>query len=73
MTQLEEWTFDREKEESRCGVDAEFHAEKRGRGRQNDIVTVAELFDSVDNEFLNQVGAVGDASNEGCARNRNST
>ena len=33
----------------------------------------AELFDRVNNEFLNQIGAVGDAGDEGGAGNRNST
>ena len=32
-----------------------------------------ELFDPVNNKFLNQVGAVGDAGDEGRAGNRNST
>ena len=33
----------------------------------------AELFDTVNDEFLNQVGAVGDAGDEGGAGNCNST
>jgi len=70
---LEEWTFDREKEESRCGVNAEFHAEKRGRGRQIDAVICAELFDAVNDEFLNQVSAISDAGDERGAGNCSST
>ena len=38
-----------------------------------DVVICAELFDCVDNKFLNQVGAVGDAGDEGRPRNCNST
>ena len=73
MTQLEKWAFDCEKEKSGGDVDAEFDAEKRGRGGEIDVVICAELFDPVNNEFLNQVGAVRDAGDEGGAGNRNST
>ena len=38
-----------------------------------DVVVYAELFDPVNDEFLNQVGAVGDAGDEGGAGNCNST
>ena len=48
-------------------------AEKRGRGGKFDVVTGAELFDRVNNEFLNQIGAVRDAGDEGRAGNRNAT
>ena len=70
---MEEWTFDREKEESRCGVNAEFHAEKRGRGREIDVVICAELFNPVNDEFLSQVSAISDAGDERGAGNCNST
>ena len=49
------------------------HAEKRGRGRKIDVVSCAELFDPVNNELLNQVGAIRNAGNESGPRNRNST
>ena len=72
-TQKQERTFDRQ-EENRCGdVDAEFDTEKRGHRRETYGVICAELFDLVNNQFLNQVGAVGDAGDEGGAGNRNST
>ena len=48
-------------------------AEKRGRGHEIDVVSCAELFDRVNNEFLNQIGAVSDAGDEGRAGNCNST
>ena len=73
MTQLEKWSFDYQKKENRCGINTEFDAEKRRHGREIDVVICAELFDPVNNEFLNQVGAVGDAGDEGGAGNRNST
>jgi hypothetical protein len=73
VAQLEEWSFDYEKKKSRCGVNTEFDGEKRGRGGEIDVVSCAELFDPVNNQFLNQVGAVGDAGDEGGAGNRNST
>ena len=73
MTKQKERTFDRQ-EENRCGdVDAEFDAEKRGHRREINVVICAELLDPVNNEFLNQVGAVGDAGDEGGAGNCNST
>ena len=73
MTQLEKWSFDYQKKDSSCGIDAEFDAEKRGHGCEIDVVICAELFDPVNNEFLNQIRAVGDAGDEGGARNCNST
>ncbi len=63
--------FDRQKENSGDDVDEEFDAEKRWRGVEIDVVICAELFDSVNNKFLNQIGAVGNAGDEGAAGNRN--
>src|SRR6267154_2977495 len=72
-TQKQERTFDRQ-EENCCGyVDAEFDTEKRGHRREIYGVICAELFDPVNDEFLNQVGAVSDAGDEGGAGNCNST
>ena len=73
MTQLEEGPLNQEKKNSRCDVDKNLDAKKRGRRREIDVVTGAELFDPVNDEFLNQVGAIGDAGDEGGAGNRNST
>ena len=73
MTKKQKRTFDR-KEENRCGdVDAEFDAEKRRHGGQINVVICAELFDPINNEFLNQISAVGYAGDKGGAGNRNST
>ena len=73
MTQLEKWSFDYQKKESRYGVNTEFYAEKRGHGREIDVVICAELFDPVDNEFLNQVCAIRDTRDKGGAGNCDST
>jgi len=73
VTQLEKWSFDYQKKESSCGVDAEFDAEKRGHGGEVDVVICEELFDPVNNEFLNQVCAIRDTRDEGGAGNCNST
>ena len=73
MTQLKERALDQQKKESSCGVDTEVHAEKRGHGGKIDVVICEELFDPVNNEFLNQIGAVGDAGDECRAGNRHST
>ena len=68
-TKKQERTLDRH-EENRCGdVDAEFDANKSERRRRPDVVICAELAERVNSEFLNQVGAVGDARDESCARN----
>ena len=66
---MQKWAFDRQKENSGDDVDAEFDAQKRRRGGKIDVVTAAELFDPVNDKFLNQVGAVGDAGDECGARN----
>ncbi len=73
MTQLEERAFDQQKKESSREINTEFHAEKRGRGREIDVVICAELFDTVNDEFLNQVSAISDAGNERGAGNCHST
>ena len=73
MAELKERAFDCDKENGGGEVDADLDAEKRGRGGKFDVVTGAELFDRVNNEFLNQIGAVGDAGDEGGAGNCNST
>jgi len=72
-TKKQKRTFDRQEENRCCDVDAEFDAKKRGRRSEIDVVSCAELFDPVNNEFLNQVGAVSDAGDERGAGNRNST
>ena len=51
MAQLQKWAFDREKENRGDDVDAEFDAEKRRRGSEIDVVSCAELFDPVNDEF----------------------
>jgi hypothetical protein len=73
VPQLEEWSLDQQKKESSRGVNAEFHADKSERRCRLDVVICAELADRVNNKFLNQVGAVGDAGDEGGAGNCNST
>ena len=72
-TKKQERTFDRQ-EENRCGdVDAEFYPDKRGHRSEIDGVICAELLNSVNNQFLKQVGAVRNARNEGGTGNCNST
>jgi hypothetical protein len=73
FAKLQERPLDQKEKESSCGVDAELNPKKRGEAREIDGVSYAELFDPVNNQFLNQVSAVGDAGDEGGARNCNST
>jgi len=70
---LQKWAFHCEKDNSGDDVDAEVDAEKRRRGGKIDVVICAELFDPVNDEFLNQVCAVRDACDESRAGNWNST
>ena len=72
-TKEQERSLDRQEENRRCGVNTEFHAEKRRCRGKIDVVICAELFDPVNNEFLNQVGAVSNARDERCAGNCNAT
>ena len=73
VTKLKEWAFDCKKQNSSNDIDAEFHAEKRERAREIDVVICAELFDPVNDEFLNQVSAISDAGDERGAGNCHST
>ena len=70
---MEERSLDQQKKQSGRGVNTEFYADKSERRCRLDIVRRTELGDPVNNEFLNQVGAVGDAGDKGGAGNCNST
>jgi hypothetical protein len=72
LAELKEGPFDREEENRRDGIDAELDADERRRRHGIDVMSRAEFAYSVDDEFLNQVGAVRNAGNEGCSRNCNS-
>src|SRR6476619_1596392 len=73
VTQLKERSLDYEKKNCGCRINAKFDHDKSGKGCERNVVACAELPHKVDDEFLYQVGAVGDAGDERCARNRNST
>jgi hypothetical protein len=53
MPKLKEWSLHCEKQNHRGGIDGYLDADKSGHGRQRDVVTVAELLDEMDDEFLN--------------------
>ena len=53
MTQLEKRSFEYQKKESSCGVNTEFDADESWDGSERDVVSSAEPFDRVNNEFLN--------------------
>src|SRR5438445_381087 len=65
MTKLKKRAFDGEEQNSGAGVDADLDADQRGNGRQGDGLGGAELRDEMDDKFLNEVSAVGDARDEG--------
>ena len=73
MTQLEEGAFNREKEERSSDVDANLDEEKSRRGREPDVVIGTKLGHEMDDELLYQICAVGNAGDEGGARNCNRT
>ena len=73
MTQLEKGTFDGQEQDNGGGVNAKFDAEKSPNRRQRDVVARAKLADEMDGKFLNEICAVGNASDEGRARNCNPT
>ena len=83
VTQLEEWAFDGEEQDRGGGVNAELHADESGGGGRLDVMAQArrhcvkawqaELADEMDDEFLNQISAVGNAGDEGDAGNSYST
>src|SRR3954468_2679908 len=69
MTELEEGTFDGEKENGRCGVNQHLDGHQGESGRERNVVNRTELSDKMDHEFLNQVSTVSDAGYEGDAGN----
>ena len=72
MTQLEEWSFDREEQERGGSIDSNLDAKKSGQRCQRDVVIIAELLGETDGQFLNQIRAVGDAGDERRTGNRDS-
>src|ERR1700730_8254467 len=69
VTQLEERPFDREEENGGDGVNAEFDSNDRSERVRRDVVARTKLRDEMDDEFLNEVGAIGNARDEGGAGN----
>src|SRR5881394_44479 len=69
VTELEERTFDGKEQNSRGDKDGKLNANERDRCIQKDAVAGEELFDEMDNQFLDEVGAVGNAGDESSARN----
>src|SRR5438067_692514 len=69
VTQLEERAFDGEEEDGGGGVNADLDTDE-SRGRcQRDVVGGAELGDEMDDEFLDEVGAVSNTGDESGAGN----
>ena len=67
MAELEERTFDGEKEDGSHGKNAKCNGDDRTDGSQRDPVIGAELAHEMDNELLHQIGAVGNARDKGRA------
>ena len=71
VTELEELTFNCHKQKSPGGIDANLDTKKNGNGGKRDVVVDAKLRDEMDDKFLNQVCAVGNAGDECGARDCN--
>lgn len=69
MAELEEGAFDGEEKDGRHRVNAELDADQSRDGRRRDVVSPEKPSHEMDHEFLNEIGAVGDARDERCTRN----
>src|SRR5256885_3522814 len=61
MAKLEERAFDGEEQDGCDSEDAELNSHERTGRSHRDVVTGAELFDGMNDEFLGEVGAVSNA------------
>ena len=69
MAKLEEGALDGEEETGGHGENAELNAEKSRSRSHRDIVLRTKLLDEMNDEFLNEIGAVGNAGDESRAGN----
>src|SRR4051794_34383086 len=69
MTGLEGGTFDGEEENRGGGVNAELDRGQRQGRRRRDFMGGTKLGDGVNDQFLDEVGAEGNAGNKSRARN----
>jgi len=70
---LKERAFDCEEEKDAGHKNAELNADESRRRSQSEIVSRTELHHEMDHEFLNEVGAVGDARDKGGPGNSSTT
>ena len=69
MAKLKEGTFDGEEKDRGDSENAELHNHERTSRGDRDVVAGAELLNEMNNEFLNEIGAVGNAGDESRPRN----
>src|SRR4051812_10973814 len=69
MTELKERSFDGEEENRAGGVNAELDRDQRERRGRGDFMGGTKLGDGVNDQFLDEVGAEGNAGNKSRARN----
>src|SRR5204863_5483884 len=69
MAKLEKGTFDGEEENGCDRKNANLNSCERASRSRRDVVTGAELLDEMNDEFLNEIGAVGNACDESRAGN----
>ena len=69
MAELKKGTLNRKKQNGRNGVNANLDADESGGGDHRNLVSGAIFGDEVNDELLNEIGAVGNAGDEGGAGN----
>src|SRR2546423_500701 len=73
MAKLEEGALDGEEETGGHGENAELHAEKSRSRSHRDVVTRTKLRDEMNDELLDEIGAVSNAGDESRTGNFDST
>ena len=69
MAESQKRTFNREEENCRCDIDAEFDADESERRGRLDVMAHTKLGNEMDDKFLNEIGAVSNTGDEGGAGN----
>src|SRR6478752_4841369 len=73
VPELEKRAFDCEEENGGGGVNAELDADQGRDGSESDAVVRAKFGDEMHDEFLNEIGAIRNAGDEGRAGNGDAT
>src|SRR5437868_6369530 len=69
MAKLKEGAFDGEEKDRGDSENAELHSHERTSRGHRDVMAGAELLSEMNNEFLNEIGAIGNTGDESRPRN----